>query len=182
MIRTPLGVHVLLALAALTALAICIPDGIQRSLALYQPPEMVVPQTINLSAVEIETQVLDLVNAQRQQAGLCPLKASSTLVGIARTRSQDMAARGALSHHDPETYELAAFKLLAQEGLHGGGENLYLAQGLTEGVPQAVVTWWMGSRTHRANLLGSDYGYTGVGVALGPDREVYVTQILLQAQ
>jgi len=173
--------QILLILLGIVIVAACVPDVIERSLAMGPRVEMAVTEDASLAPAAIEAQVLEWVNAERLRAGLSALQPARELIEVARGRSRDMAERGYFSHVDPLGCELVAFKMLAERCLHGGGENLYLLQGRPADAPKSAVSWWMQSRTHRANLLRADYAYTGVGVAVC-DSRIYVTQIFLERQ
>src|SRR5450756_226103 len=62
-----------------------------------------------------EQQLFTLTNQARASAGLRTLRWDSTLAGIARWRSQDMATRDYFSHNIPPTGEMV-FAVLDQKG------------------------------------------------------------------
>ncbi len=78
---------------------------------------------------------------------------------MARYKSQDMHDRGYFDHTSP-TYG-TPFQMMRAFGLtyRSAGENI--AMGYR--TPQAVVTGWMNSPGHRANILNSSYKKIGVG-------------------
>ena len=95
--------------------------------------------------------VLELVNAERANAGLAPLVASASLGQAAREHASWMAQTGQLVHSSPP-------------GGMTWGENI--AQGYPSA--EAVVAGWMGSDGHRANILNPAFTSMGVGyVAAG---------------
>ncbi|MEL7609016.1 MAG: SH3 domain-containing protein [Bacillota bacterium] len=119
-----------------------------------------------------EEQVLKLVNDQRTSRGLCALTLDATLSNLARAKSQDMHDNNYFSHTSP-TYG-SAFDMLKAAGIsyRAAGENL--AKGYL--TPEAVVTGWMNSSGHRANILNGNYTRIGIGyVADGS----YWTQIFI---
>jgi uncharacterized protein YkwD len=106
--------------------------------------------------------VLSLVNDERATAGCKPLTASSTLDGLAQAFSDDMAARGFFDHTDPDGH--TPWDRAEARGITNlGGENI--ARGQADA--QAVMTAWMNSPGHRANILNCDYKTLGVGIHLG---------------
>ncbi|MCD7948120.1 MAG: CAP domain-containing protein [Oscillospiraceae bacterium] len=113
--------------------------------------------TTDLSAYE--TEVVALVNEARAQYGLSALTASKDLSDLARTKSQDMSSNNYFSHTSP-TYG-TAFDMLKAAGItyKYAGENI--AYGYA--TPAAVVTGWMNSEGHRANILSASYTQIGVG-------------------
>ena len=120
-----------------------------------------------------EDQVIELVNQQRKANGLPPLKQVTSLTDAARWYAKDMVdddyfGRG----HD--TYDRSGGGLVkvcawsARIGAFYTGWNA-LGENIADGSPspQAVVTGWMGSSGHRANILNADYRETGVGYRAG---------------
>jgi len=120
------------------------------------------PATLDTVAAT-RAQILTLVNAQRADAGCHPLTASSSLDKLAQNFSDDMAARGFFDHTDPDGHTpWDRAKALGITNL--GGENI--ARGQADA--QAVMTAWMNSPGHRANILNCDYKTLGVGIHFGP--------------
>jgi uncharacterized protein YkwD len=125
-------------------------------------PSATAPATLDAVAAA-RSQILTLVNQQRADAGCHPLTASSSLDTLAQNFSDDMAARGFFDHTDPDgrtPWDRA--KALGITNL--GGENI--ARGQADA--QAVMTAWMNSPGHRANILNCDYTTLGVGIHFGP--------------
>ncbi|MCK9355836.1 MAG: CAP domain-containing protein [Dehalococcoidia bacterium] len=131
----------------------------------------------------VELQVHDLVNDERQRAGLTPLDWSEELADIARGHSQDMAARGYFAHASPEGNN--AEDRYAEAGFfapHAWAENLFYTSIPTPGyftqdelAPMAVEEW-MNSPGHRANLLRQDFQLEGIGIGMAADMGLYFTQ------
>jgi uncharacterized YkwD family protein/spore coat assembly protein SafA len=114
----------------------------------------------NIDATKgVEQQVLQLVNVERGKQGLKPLQMDWELQRVARTKSQDMKAKGYFSHQSP-TYG-SPFDMMKQFGIsyRTAGENI--AQG--QRTPQEVMNSWMNSSGHRANILKADFTHIGVG-------------------
>lgn len=109
-----------------------------------------------------EKEVFDLINKQRIQNGLSPLKENSELQRVARIKAQDMVNNNYFSHTSP-TYGLPfdmmkSFKIsynTAGENIAGNSSN------------SDAVTAWMNSPGHRANILNSSFNQTGIGVVKG---------------
>ncbi|MBQ7566557.1 MAG: hypothetical protein IJT18_05495 [Oscillospiraceae bacterium] len=117
-------------------------------------------QTENTASVlAYEKQVVELINQQRSKNGLQPLTLSSDLCAKARIKSQDMASNGYFSHTSP-IYG-SPFDMMKSLGIsyRAAGENI--AMGYS--TPDAVVTAWMNSSGHRANILSASYTTIGVG-------------------
>jgi uncharacterized protein YkwD len=127
-------------------------------------------------ALSVETQLIDLVNADRAAHGLAPLQFDPSLATIARWRSEDMAARNYFSH-DIGGYQV--FQVLRDWGIpyRVAGENLaYNYHGADSAAAQAEVAL-MNSPAHRANILRADYTHVGVGVAVSTDGRYLFTQL-----
>jgi uncharacterized YkwD family protein len=104
-------------------------------------------------------QVIDLTNRERARAGLPALKADAQLSTVAQKKSQDMQQNHYFSHTSP-TYG-SPFDMMRDFGVtyKTAGENI--AQG--QRTPQEVVTAWMNSSGHRANILNKQFTHIGVG-------------------
>lgn len=119
---------------------------------------------------QLEGEVVELVNAERTANGCSELRVDERLEAAARAHSDDMAERNYLEHTSPEGEGPA--ERAAEEGYQGwSGENIAM------GYPtaQAVVSAWMDSSGHRANILNCESAATGVGVSESP-RGRYWTQ------
>lgn len=106
-----------------------------------------------------EHKVVDLVNIERQKAGLKPLAVDLTLSNMARGKARDMAVNKYFSHTSP-IYG-SPFDMMKKWGItyRAAGENI--ASGYT--TPEAVVAGWMNSPGHKANILSDKYTHIGVG-------------------
>ncbi|MFB6119150.1 CAP domain-containing protein [Halosegnis sp.] len=130
----------------------------------------------------VERLVVTEVNDARTARGLAPLAANTTLAGVADAHSADMAARGYVNHTAPDGTTVA--ERLAQAGLTcPGGENIYYTPNgrllVTErGLAERVVAEWLRSPGHRRALLDTGYTRQGIGVVVGGDGGIYVTQNL----
>lgn len=116
-------------------------------------------QTTTGNVSSVESEVLRLVNIERQKNGLSPLKMSTELSNVARKKSQDMADKNYFSHTSP-TYG-SPFDMMKQFGIKytAAGENI--AKGYASA--EDVMKGWMNSEGHRANILSSKFGTLGVG-------------------
>lgn len=106
------------------------------------------------------TQVVTLVNQERAKAGLSALKMSNaTLNKMAMDKAKDMYNKGYFDHNSP-TYG-SPFDMMKQYGIsyRNAGENIAKGQR----TPQEVMTAWMNSPGHRANILSANF--TTIGVA-----------------
>ena len=103
-----------------------------------------------------ENDIIGRVNGERRNRGLSPLKISKSLMDSARRWSGRQAEQRKMYH----------------SGWAGMGENVaYGQQG-----PSAVMTAWMNSPGHRANILNGKYTEIGVGVVMSSNGQPYFTQ------
>ncbi|MDR3551652.1 MAG: CAP domain-containing protein [Clostridia bacterium] len=124
------------------------------------------------SVTTMESQVVTLVNQQRAKHGLQQLKVNSTLSYVARLKSQDMINKKYFGHTSP-TYG-SPFTMMQHYGIRfsAAGENIAMGQRTA----QQVMTDWMNSPGHRANILGAMYTQIGVGCAKSSNGTLYWTQ------
>ncbi len=106
-------------------------------------------------------QVLVLVNQARADNGLSPLSWNQKLSSAAQSYAQVLSDWGTLSHTGPDGSSPGDRITAAGYSPRTWGENI--AYGYA--TPDAVVTGWMNSSGHRANILGSAYKEIGIGVA-----------------
>lgn len=108
-------------------------------------------------------QVLNLVNAERAKYSLSPLTLNSSVSKVAQAKAEDMKANSYFSHTSP-TYG-SPFDMLKQFGISysTAGENIAKGQK----TPMAVVSAWMNSEGHRANILNRNFTQLGVGYVGG---------------
>lgn len=103
------------------------------------------------------SEVLILVNQERQKYGLPNLVLDQKLCGAADQRAKEIVSL--FSHTRPDG--TGCFTVLNEFGINfrACGENI--AAGHT--TAQAVVDAWMSSPGHRANILSNKFGSLGVG-------------------
>ena len=125
------------------------------------------------SNLTYEQKVVELVNVERQKAGLPALKMDASISNVARAKSKDMAVNNYFAHQSP-TYGSAG-DMLRQYGIswHAWGENIAAGQS----TPEIVVNAWMNSSGHRANILSSNFSKIGVGYVTSSSGRPYWTQI-----
>lgn len=106
-----------------------------------------------------EQEVVRLVNAERASYGLPALSIRVDLCQYARVKSQDMHDSGYFSHTSPNYG--SPFDMMKSFGItySHAGENI--AMGYS--TPEAVVSAWMNSEGHRANIFSASYTELGVG-------------------
>lgn len=123
------------------------------------PTTQAPPVTAAPPDTSAQDQVVTLTNARRQEAGCGPLKTDANVTAAAQAHAADMAARDYFAHTTPEgvTFD----KRIRQAGYPSpGAENI--ARGAR--TAEDVVTMWMDSPGHRANILNCDLNVIGVGL------------------
>ena len=125
---------------------------------IYPGQVLRIPQ-IDSTVSSFEREVVRLVNEERAKNGLKPLQENWELSRVARYKSQDMVDNRYFSHTSP-TYG-TPFQMIKAFGLtyRTAGENIAYGQR----TPQAVVSAWMNSSGHRANILNPSHTQIGVG-------------------
>ncbi len=115
-----------------------------------------------LEAVEVE--VLNLINAHREQNGLPALKNQSALNVSSHNHSLDMATHGYFSHTSLDGK--SPFDRMREAGYSCGtmGENIAAGQRSA----QQAFDGWKNSPGHNANMLNERYASVGIGVVYLP--------------
>lgn len=113
--------------------------------------------------------VFALTNTQRTDAGLRPLISNMALDAAAQAWAQQLADSCTFSHSSGAWRSARTSAV----GWSQTGENIAAGQSSAT----AVVTAWMNSAGHRANILDSRYTGLGVGFATGSCYTTYWVQI-----
>lgn len=120
----------------------------------------------------LEQQMVGLINSERQQQGLSSLTFDASLREVGRVHSADMLKRGYFSHFSPEGKNVASRAQELGVNYLVIGENLAYAPGLS-----LAHQGLMNSEGHRANILSSDFGRVGIGIADGGVYGLMITQV-----
>ncbi|MDP4161936.1 MAG: SafA/ExsA family spore coat assembly protein [Bacillota bacterium] len=146
----------------------------------FKNPNLIYPgEKVNIpnfnATKSIEQQVIQLTNQERAKNSLPPLTADWELSRVARYKANDMRDKNYFSHTSP-TYG-DPFTMMKNFGIsyHSDGENIAAGQ-LT---PQEVVTAWMNSPGHRANILSRSFTRIGVGFSKGGSQRYYWCQMFI---
>ncbi|MBP2628329.1 MAG: SCP-like extracellular [Firmicutes bacterium] len=127
--------------------------------------------TSNAGASADEKRAFDLLNADRAQNGLKPLKFNSQLTALGEKYAQDMINRNFFSHYNPEGQ--SPFDRMKQAGISYSyaGENLAINSNV-----DTAEKAFMNSPGHRANILSPNYTEVGLGVRYDAKGSAYVVQ------
>lgn len=134
------------------------PAPVATAKPVVTPAPSAVPAVGN-NASSYTQQVVALVNKERAAAGLAPVSALDSLNKVAAAKAADMRSNNYFSHTSP-TYG-SPFDMMSAFGItyKAAGENIAMGQK----TPQEVMTAWMNSPGHKANILSTNFNYIGVG-------------------
>jgi uncharacterized protein YkwD len=119
-----------------------------------------------------EAEVVAIVNTERAKAGCPAVTADDRLTAAARGHSADMAARDYFSHTTPEGVAFSTRITNAGYRFSRAGENIAKGQR----TPAEVMTAWMNSSGHKANILTCAFKNIGVGVVADARGTILWTQ------
>lgn len=116
-------------------------------------------------------QVVDLVNVERAKEGLAALTIDENVAKAATVRANEIQTK--FEHVRPDGSGFVS--ALKEQGVtyRGAGENIAWGQK----TPQEVVTAWMNSAGHRANIMNPNYVRIGVGNTQNSSGTQYWVQI-----
>mgnify|MGYP000858279068 CR=1 FL=1 len=134
-------------------------------------PAPVEEKPSNSGTSNYANQVLQLVNNERAKAGLSALTMDSKLTAAANKRAVESAQ--SFSHTRPNGTKFSTVLGEYNISYRTSGENLAYGQR----TPQEVVTGWMNSPGHRANILNSNFNKIGIGVYQSSNGTIYWTQL-----
>lgn len=134
------------------------------------PPETETPETQQPSS-SMAVQVANLVNQERAKAGLAPVELRTDLTSAAQIRAQETVT--SFSHTRPNGTSFYTVLSEQQISYRGAGENIAWGQRTAE----AVMTAWMNSEGHRANILNPSFQYIGVGYYTNAQGTPYWAQL-----
>jgi uncharacterized YkwD family protein len=162
------------------------PDGIvtrgqmaifMSNIVKHQEPESELSYTIdpNFKSNATEQQIFLLVNQERINAGVKPLKLANDVSYVARVKSKDMRDHDYFDHTSP-VYG-SPFDMMDDFGLtyRTAGENIAAGQSTAVN----VMNSWMNSEGHRNNILNPNFTEIGIGYVEGGDYGSYFTQMFM---
>lgn len=117
--------------------------------------------------------ILELVNQQRELAGVPPVVYSPQLEAQANQYACELIAYDFFDHVNPVTGST-----LADRAAEFGYDFLVIGENLAGGqpTPEQAMADWMNSPGHRRNILDERFTELGVGVRLGGDFRIYWVQ------
>ena len=158
--------------------------GVEPESVAYVPSSVTLYSTGSFSALQpcsgtnsVELRLAQLFKTHGGQRRPAPLVCDQRIQNVARSRAQDMAARGYFSHTNPDG--LGPNYLVQQTGYQlpswwGNGLTSNYIESIAAGYTSADAAWqgWMNSPGHRTHLLAENSFYAnqvvyGIGYATG---------------
>jgi uncharacterized protein YkwD len=121
------------------------------------------PGILGYSSEITVQKVYEATNKQRQLAGLPLLHYSSVLSDSATNKAEDMFANNYWAHNSPQGKTPWDFFKTVGYSYSVAGENL--AKDFYD--TDSMMTAWMNSPTHKANIVNTQYQEIGIGVVNG---------------
>jgi hypothetical protein len=114
-------------------------------------------------------------NRERVSRNLVPLTADARLATAAILHSDFQAVTQRITHDEPAPRQDGGKRSTA-----AGYPWMVWAENVAVGQPNcaALITAWMGSSTHRANILDPRFRHIGIGTILGANGSRYWTMVL----
>lgn len=176
MLRSPINRLSVLALTGLACLA-----GAPAASAATCPKANELPGRMTVSEVRFAT--LCLINAERRERGLKPLRQNNRLAMAGKRHVRDMVRARYFAHDSRSGREF--HERILRTGYARGrratlGENLAWGTG-SSASPRRIVDGWMKSPGHRANILRRQFREIGIAIAtgtpaMGRDGATYATE------
>lgn len=123
----------------------------------------------------LEQRAFTQVNQHRSAIGLPNLTWNDTLAEIARTHSQNMANGSVAFGHDGFNNRFEEISRRIRPSYVG--ENV--ASNTYDDPASTAVKGWLNSPGHKANIENRLFQQSAMGVAEGPDKEYFFTQIFI---
>lgn len=141
---------------------------------LIYPGDTVYIPLPDAELLSTQEEILKLVNIERAKQNLKPLTLDWQVSRVAQYKSDDMANKNYFSHTSP-TYG-SPFDMLKSFNVKykSAGENIAKGQKTAN----AVMTAWMNSEGHRANIMNANFTHLGVGYTV-KNGTTYWTQMFV---
>jgi uncharacterized protein YkwD len=149
--------------AALAAVALALP--VSAHAAGHQRAQVARAATVKPRSDAWEARVIALTNDRRKAHGRKPLTAAACPDGFAEPWTRHLATKRVLVHQDLSP-------LLSCPHTSTAGENIAFGYD----TPRALVSAWMHSEGHRANILNPHFHRIGVSGWRATDGTTYATQ------
>lgn len=117
-----------------------------------------------LAQSRYDAELLRLTNAERQKAGLPPLRLASKLGQAAQRHAEDMARNNFFDHKGSNGSQPSDRAKAAGYSFSYIGENIAAGRA----TPAETIRQWMSSPGHRSNILKREYTEIGFGYVSAP--------------
>ena len=143
----------------------------------YPPaPAPTVPPIVSVGAASaISEEIVTRTNAERRALGLSTLGRSSQLMQAAQLQAEQMALTEHMSHDSPGARYPYPVDRLAAVGYLWRASAENVAEGYSDAA--GVMTGWMNSKGHRANIVSDLFTEMGAGEAVGKNGRRYFAQV-----
>ena len=113
----------------------------------------------NTNLTNEESELLSLINMERQKNNLSNLEIDENLQNVARLKAQDLVENNYFSHISP-VYG-TPFEMLKKHSISykTASENIAGNSSVS-----SALDSWLKSEDHKKNILSNDYNYTGIGI------------------
>jgi uncharacterized protein YkwD len=115
------------------------------------------------SSSSYQTELANLINSARTEAGLPALNVNAQLTAAAQAHSIDQACHGLTSHSGSDGSSPSQRIAAAGYAASFASEIIY-----SSGYPQTAFDWWMSDQIHRNEILNASVTEIGVGYAYVP--------------
>lgn len=119
----------------------------------------VVEEVPKVNLTSDETQLLSIINSEREKHNLPSLQIDENLQNVAKLKANDIVQNNYFSHISP-TYG-TPFEMLKAHNIayKTASENIAGNSSI-----QSAYDAWIASDSHKENILSNDYNYTGIAV------------------
>jgi uncharacterized protein YkwD len=145
---------------------------VQPQLKNYSDPNLKVEYNL-------EKNVMDQINQQRGQQGLCQLVWNEKAAQIARLHSENMAHYKFFNHRGMDGLMVNDRADAIDLDWEAIGENIAFNRGYSNPV-EFTIDRWMNSPSHKENILDKRWKETGIGVIVANDGTYYLTQVFVK--
>lgn len=158
-----------------------LPLGRPGTVVLPNPPNSPIDNDVDVAALERD--LIEQVNAARVENGARALRTLESMMRAARGHAQELTARHELDHTSTQPGRSTFAQRLALAGAPAwtlAGENLIMLPYNTVDVAERAVLGWLGSASHREQMLEPTYTDTGIGVGRDEHGNWYIVQLFIR--
>ncbi len=147
-------------------------------------PESVPPSTSTSADIAaLEQATIDAVNRTRARQDARALRRNDAMMQAAREHARELANRHELDHASKQQGRETFAQRLAAAGAPNwtlAGENLIQLPFTSRDIADEAVAGWLGSASHRAQMLEPSYTDTGVGIVRDDHGDWFIVQLFIR--